>query len=119
MKKLFKGSNLVQKFGPSYKKRRQRKKKKKKKQQENKTEEERENYEIEEKTEMENGEMEISIVKNGKEEDIDGIFTPIDDIDNLDPDDRDVEIFKKFCLGTCFSNLCKLTKNQRFLRTFV
>ena len=42
----------------------------------------------------ENGQNEID-----EDEDIDCIFAPMECLEHLDPHDRDVEVFKKFCLG--------------------
>ena len=75
-------------------KERKRKEKKKKKKEKKKREAEKEAEREEEESEHTENHAHPQ-----KEEDIDGIFTPKDDIDGLDPDDRDVEIFKKFCLG--------------------
>ena len=40
-----------------------------------------------------------------EDEDIDCIFAPKECLEDLDPHDRDVEIFKKFCLGKLPNNI--------------
>lgn len=82
-------------------KERKRKKKKEENKKRKKKEEKQKMAENAENANLENLEN-IQKEKKVQEEEIESIFTPKDDLDSLDPDDRDVEIFKKFCLGTRF-----------------
>merc|ERR1712227_629931 len=78
-------------------KERKRKKKKEENKKRKKKEEKHKMAENAENANLENLEN-IQKEKKVQEEEIESIFTPKDDLDSLDPDDRDVEIFKKFCL---------------------
>ena len=86
----------------------EKERKRKKKKEENKKRKKKEEKQRAETQSAENLEN-LENVRNEKkvqEEEIESIFIPKDDIDSLDPDDRDVEIFKKFCLGKRFRYSC-------------
>ena len=47
-----------------------------------------------------------SFAVNQSDDNIDDIFTPKSDcLSDLDPFDRDVELFKQFCIGNCYASL--------------